>query len=122
MAYAGDRDGALTLLEKHRASLPVSGRENIRGSWWMLGLVIEGLVMLGERAQAGQLYPFVRELIDLGAVVGWPIPRYTQTSQDSPRLGRVNGTPPRSIFSWQGGKLISFQIASNKPRSAASTR
>ena len=79
MAYSGDRNGALALLEKHRASLPVSGRENIRGSWWMLALVVEGLVMLGEQAQAGQLYPLVRELIDTGAVVGWPIPRYTQT-------------------------------------------
>ena len=45
----------------------------------MLGLLIEGLVMLGEQAQAGQFYPLVRELIDLGAVVSWPIPRYTQT-------------------------------------------
>ena len=35
--------------------------------------------MLGEQAQAGQLYPLVRELIDTGAVVVWPIPRYTQT-------------------------------------------
>ena len=43
MAYSGDRDGALALLEKHRASLPVSGRENIRGSWWMLLMVVEGL-------------------------------------------------------------------------------
>ena len=79
MAYTGDRNGALALLEKHRASLPVSGRENIRGSWWMLALVVEGLFMLGEQAQAGQLYPLVRELIDTGAVVCWPIPRYTQT-------------------------------------------
>jgi tetratricopeptide (TPR) repeat protein len=79
-AYSGDRNGALALLEKHRASLPVSGRENIRGAWWMLMLVVEGLYILGEEAQAGQLYPLVRELIDTGAVVGWPIPRYTQTA------------------------------------------
>ncbi len=79
MAYAGDRNGALALLKEHRASLPVSGRENIRGSWWMLTLVVEGLFMLGEQAQAGQLYPLVREMIDTGAVVIWPIPRYTQT-------------------------------------------
>jgi tetratricopeptide (TPR) repeat protein len=79
MAYAGDRNGALALLKEHRASLPVSGRENIRGSWWMLALVVEGLFMLGEQAQAGQLYPLVREMIDSGAVVIWPIPRYTHT-------------------------------------------
>ncbi len=79
MAYSGDRAGALAILEKNRALLPVSGQENLRGSWWMLALVVEGLVMLGEQAQAGELYPLVRELIDTGAVVLWPIPRYTQT-------------------------------------------
>jgi hypothetical protein len=45
----------------------------------MLMLIVEGLFMLGEEVQAGELYPLVRELIDTGAVVGWPIPRYTQT-------------------------------------------
>ena len=79
IAYSGDRNGALALLEKHRGSLPVSGRENIRGAWWMLVMVVEGLFMLGEHAHAGQLYPLVRELTDTGAVVAWPIPRYTQT-------------------------------------------
>jgi tetratricopeptide (TPR) repeat protein len=79
MAYSGDRDGALALLETRRGLLPVSGRENMRGSWWMLALVVEGLFMLGEPAQAGQLYPLVRDLIETGAVVIWPIPRYTQT-------------------------------------------
>jgi len=79
MAYEGDRDGALAILENNRALLPVSGQENYRGSWWMLALVVEGLFMLGERAQAGGLYPLVGELIDTGAVVIWPIPRYTQT-------------------------------------------
>jgi tetratricopeptide (TPR) repeat protein len=78
MAYSGDRAGALALLEKHRALLPVSGQDNRRGSWWMLALVVEGLFMIGEGAQAGQLYPLVRELLDTGAVVIWPIPRYTQ--------------------------------------------
>jgi tetratricopeptide (TPR) repeat protein len=79
MAYAGDRAGALALLEKNRASLPVSGQQNFRGTWWMLALVVEGLVMLGEQAQAGSLYPLVRELIDTGAVALWPISRFTQT-------------------------------------------
>jgi hypothetical protein len=79
MAYAGDRTGALAILEKHRALLPVSGQENFRGSWWMLALMIEGLVMLGEQAQAGQLYPMARELIDTGAIAIWPISRFTQT-------------------------------------------
>jgi hypothetical protein len=79
LAYSGDRAGALAILEENRALLPVSGHENYRGSWWMLALVVEGLFMLGERAHAGGLYPLARELIDTGAIVIWPIPRYAQT-------------------------------------------
>jgi tetratricopeptide (TPR) repeat protein len=79
MAYAGDRAGAMAILHENRAWLAVSGQPNIRGSWWMLALVIEGLVMLGEHSQAGQLYPLARELIGTGAVVLWPISRLTHT-------------------------------------------
>jgi tetratricopeptide (TPR) repeat protein len=79
MAYAGDRAGAMAILHENRVWLAVSGQPNIRGSWWMLALVIEGLVILGEQSQAGQLYPLARELIDTGAVVLWPIFRFTQT-------------------------------------------
>jgi len=101
MAYCGDRAGALAILEKNRALLPVSGQENYRGSWWMLVLVIEGLVMLGEQAQAGQLYPLVRELIDTGAVVGWPIPRYTQT---------IAGLAAAGAHQWEAAEKH-FQVA-----------
>ncbi len=66
MAYAGDRDGALAILDEKRALLPRSGQPNTAGSWLMLALVIEGLVMLGEHSQAGQLYPLVCELIGTG--------------------------------------------------------
>jgi hypothetical protein len=45
----------------------------------MLALVIEGLVMLGEEAEAGRLYPLAGELIDTGAVALWPIFRFAQT-------------------------------------------
>jgi hypothetical protein len=45
----------------------------------MLALVIEGLVILGDRSQAGRLYPLVRELVGTGAVALWPISRFTQT-------------------------------------------
>ena len=45
----------------------------------MLALVIEGLVMFGERSQAAELYPLVCELVDTGALVLWPISRFTQT-------------------------------------------
>ena len=79
MAYAGDRDGAFAILDQTRTWLPHSGQHNTRGSWFMLALVIEGLVMLGERSQVGELYPLVGELLDTGAVALWPIPRSTHT-------------------------------------------
>jgi tetratricopeptide (TPR) repeat protein len=79
MAYAGDRVAALAILEEERTRLPHSGQPNSRGWSLMLALVIEGLVMLGERSRAGELYPLVRELVDTGAIVLWPISRFTQT-------------------------------------------
>jgi tetratricopeptide (TPR) repeat protein len=80
MAYAGDRDGALALLDEKRALIPRSGQPNSIGSWWMLALVIEGLVMLGEKSPAAQLYPLARELIGTGAMVmHWPILHFTHT-------------------------------------------
>jgi tetratricopeptide (TPR) repeat protein len=79
MAYAGDRDSALSILDERRALIPRSDRPNPFGSWSMLSLVIEGLVILGERSQAGERYPLARQLIDTGAVALWPISRFTQT-------------------------------------------
>jgi tetratricopeptide (TPR) repeat protein len=104
MAYSGDRDGALAILEKNRVMLPVSGQENYRGAWWMLSLVVEGLFMLGEKAQAGQLYPLVRDLIDTGAIVLWPIPRYTQT---------IAGIAAAGARQWEAAERH-FQIASRQ--------
>jgi hypothetical protein len=45
----------------------------------MLALVVEGLYILGEKSEAGQLYPLLRELIDTGTVVIWRIFRFSQT-------------------------------------------
>jgi len=45
----------------------------------MLALVIEGLSMLGEQSQAGQLYPLAREFVSTGGVVLLPFCRFTQT-------------------------------------------
>ena len=45
----------------------------------MLALVIEGLVILGEQSQAARLYPLVGEFLATGAVLLWPISRFTQT-------------------------------------------
>jgi tetratricopeptide (TPR) repeat protein len=79
MAYAGDRAGALAILDEKRGWLPSSGRPNTGGSWSMLALVIEGLVILGEHSQAAQLYPLARELADTGGVALWQIFRFTHT-------------------------------------------
>jgi tetratricopeptide (TPR) repeat protein len=79
MAYAGDRNGAFAILDEKRTWLPVSGQPNTRGSWLMLALVTEGLVMLGEQSQAEELYPLVGELLNTGAVALWPIFRFTHT-------------------------------------------
>jgi hypothetical protein len=79
MAYAGDRDGTLTILDEERALVPRSGQPNSTGSWFMLALLIEGLFILGEHSRARELYPLARELLDTGAVVLWPIFRFTHT-------------------------------------------
>jgi hypothetical protein len=79
LAYARDRKGAFAILDEKRARLPSSGQTNSRDSWWMLALVIEGFVILGEQAQAGRFYPLARELVDTAAVVLWPNFRFTQT-------------------------------------------
>jgi tetratricopeptide (TPR) repeat protein len=79
MAYAGDQAGALAILHEKCAWLPHNGRPNTTGSWWMLALVIEGLVVLGEQSQARELYPLTRQLVDTGAVALWPIFRFTHT-------------------------------------------
>jgi tetratricopeptide (TPR) repeat protein len=79
MAYTGARAGALAILDEKRGWLPSSGRPNSGGSWSMLALVIEGLVILGEHSQAAQLYPLARELNNTGAVALWQIFRFTHT-------------------------------------------
>jgi tetratricopeptide (TPR) repeat protein len=79
LAYEGDKAAASALLREKCSWLPRSGQANAMGSWWMLLQVIEGLVMLGEQPQAGQFYPLARELVDTGAVVFWPIFRFTHT-------------------------------------------
>jgi len=79
MAYAGDRDGALAILDEKRPLMPRSRQPNAAGSWWMLALGIEGLVMLGEQSQAARLYPLARELVGTGAIALWAFSRFTQT-------------------------------------------
>ena len=57
--------------------------------------------MLGEQAQAGELYPLVRDMIDTGAVVVWPIPRYTQT---------IAGLAAAGAHQWEAAEKH-FQVA-----------
>jgi hypothetical protein len=78
-AYAGDRAGALALLTEKRAKLPRAGEPNTLGSWAMLLLMVEGLVVLGEQEQAAALYPLVRQLLTTGAVCFAWIARFPQT-------------------------------------------
>jgi hypothetical protein len=109
LTYAGDRNGALAILDEKRALLPRSGQPNSLGSWWMLALVIEGLVMLGEQSQAAQLYPLARELIGTGAVVLWPIFRFTHT---------VAGVAASAARQWEAAEehfRISMQQAKSFP-------
>jgi hypothetical protein len=107
MAYAGDRDGAFAILDQKRTLLPVRGQPNTRGSWLMLALVIEGLTMLGEKSEADDLHPLVNELVDTGAVVLWPILRFTQT---------VAGIAAAAARQWQPAEEH-FQIAMQQAES-----
>jgi hypothetical protein len=91
----------LAILDENRARLPRGGQPNTRGSWLMLALVIEGLVILGERSQAGHLYPLARELIGTGAVALWPISRFTQT---------IAGAAAAAAGQWEAAEEH-FQIA-----------
>lgn len=71
-AYAGDRDGALAVLNEHPKNLPVAGQPNDIGSWTMLLLAVEGLFVLGELQRARDLYPIVRELLSTETIcVTW---------------------------------------------------
>ena len=75
----------------------------------MLALVIEGLVMLGEHSQAGQLYPLARDLIGTGAVVLWPIFRFTHT---------IAGVAAATARQWEAAEehfQIAMQLAESLP-------
>jgi tetratricopeptide (TPR) repeat protein len=107
LAYGGDRDGALAILDEKRARLPRSGQPNTAGSWLMLALVIEGLAMLGEQSRAAQHYPLARELIGTGVVVLWPIFRFTHT---------IAGVAAAAARQWDAAEEH-FQIAMQQAES-----
>jgi hypothetical protein len=65
--------------------------------------------MLGEQSQAAQLYPLARELIGTGAVVLWPIFRFTHT---------VAGVAASAARQWEAAEehfQISMQQAKSSP-------
>jgi tetratricopeptide (TPR) repeat protein len=101
LAYAGDRDSALAILDEKRSLLPRRGQPNPWGSWLMLAPVIEGLVILREQSQAGQLYPLAREFIATGAVTLWLNFRFTQT---------IAGIAAAAASQWEAAEEH-FQIA-----------
>jgi len=109
MAYAGDRDGALAILDEARGLLPRRGEPNTAGSWLMLALAIEGLVMLGEHSQAEELDPLVRELLGIGPIVLWPIFRLTHT---------IAGVAASAGRQWKAAEehfQIAMQLAESLP-------
>ena len=73
----------------------------------MLALIVEGLVILGEDSKAGGLYPLARELVNTGAVVLWPIFRFTQT---------VAGIAAAAASQWEAAE-DHFQTASRQAES-----
>jgi tetratricopeptide (TPR) repeat protein len=73
----------------------------------MLAPVIEGLVMLGEQAQAAQLYPLAVELVGTGAVTLWAMSRFTQT---------IAGVAAAAARQWDAAEEH-FQIAMQQAES-----
>jgi tetratricopeptide (TPR) repeat protein len=79
MAYAGDREGALALINVHREMIARAGKTNIYGSWMLLVAAIEGLYVLGERERAAVLYRDVDELISTGTIFVQILSRFPRT-------------------------------------------
>jgi class 3 adenylate cyclase/tetratricopeptide (TPR) repeat protein len=77
-AYAGDKMGALALLQNERGSIARAGRANTLGAWLAMLAVVEGLAVLEERHEAARLYPVALDAVDTGAVV--VPPRLTQNA------------------------------------------
>jgi tetratricopeptide (TPR) repeat protein len=66
--------GVISLIRESRAMnsrgpLPRAGRPNTWGSWSMLFSAVETLVVLGERPEAGKLYPLVIEGMKTGTML-----------------------------------------------------
>lgn len=67
-AYAGRRDEALAMLSDVRGEFPQEGSISSWAAWTMVLTAVEGLAVLGEREEAGRLYPLVLSCLDAGVV------------------------------------------------------
>jgi tetratricopeptide (TPR) repeat protein/predicted Ser/Thr protein kinase len=68
-ALAGQTDRAQTLIPTVVPWLPVPGRRHVQGSWLALESFVAGLMLIGERARCGALYPTTLDYIHTGQVV-----------------------------------------------------
>jgi tetratricopeptide (TPR) repeat protein len=80
LAYSGDRHGALTILDQKHGSLPRLSAANTIGSSALLVLSIEALFVIGERAQAWDLYPLTAQLVETGVKAIAEISRFSSTA------------------------------------------
>ncbi len=63
LAYMGDSQAAMSLLEENRSTFPQLGGANTCGSWVAALTAVEGLVVLGELEQAADLLPAIEQCI-----------------------------------------------------------
>jgi tetratricopeptide (TPR) repeat protein len=68
LAYAGDRDDAMALLDREQGGLPAVDQPSVLGSWAFLVSAIEGLAVLGERVRTAELFPLAERLLETGVV------------------------------------------------------
>jgi tetratricopeptide (TPR) repeat protein len=68
LASLGRHDEAMVMFEEARSRLPVPGRAATWGSLAILHNAVEGLALLGERAEAATLYPLVLDSTRTGAL------------------------------------------------------
>ncbi len=68
LAHEGKRDEALALARQVQTDLPQPGKPAPLGAWGLAVVLIEAFAILGEKAQAHDLYPLVVEAMAHGAL------------------------------------------------------
>lgn len=77
--HLGHGQAAIQLLNDREADLPRSGEFNGTGAWDALFMTVEGLVVIGERQLAAELYPLTLEAIATGALVTYLVSHLLET-------------------------------------------